>query len=57
MNCIWLIGIFIIFITLLLLVYLHYEDIHLDKDWKYLALAIGLAGFTFASFADGIFIL
>ena len=57
MNSCWLAGIGIIFLTLLVLVYLHYEDIHIDKNYKYLALSIGLAGFIFASFADGVFIL
>ena len=57
MNGYWLLGIGIIFLTLVVLVYLHYEEIHVDKNFKYLALAIGLAGFIFASFADGVFIL
>ena len=57
MNKFWILGILIIFLTLVLLVFLHYEDIHVDKNCKYLALSIGLAGFIFASFADGVFIL
>ena len=56
MNTIWAISILLVLFTILLIVLLHYNNMVLDNNYKYLAGAVGLAGFTFAIFADGLFV-
>jgi len=56
MNDFWILGIVIILFTILLLLYIHYYNIKIDANYKYLSAAIGLSGFTFAAMGDGLFV-
>ena len=56
MEYLWFLGILIILLTILLLVYLKNNNVHIDENYKYFSAAVGLAGFTFAAMGDGLFI-
>jgi hypothetical protein len=56
MDYLWILGILIILLTITLLLFLKYYDIHIDENYKYLSAAIGLSGFTFTAMGDGLFI-
>lgn len=56
MNSVWVISILIILLTILIIIYLHGNNINIKNEYKYLASSIGISGFIFAIMADGIFI-
>jgi len=56
MSYIWYLAVTILLATIFALLILRASNITIEPEYKYLAGAIGIAGFTFAVLGDGIFV-